>query len=111
MRVPRVRFRIWWLMVAVAAAAILAWGLRRDGVHALAWQAPMLGASLAMGRVGKPWRLAAGLLGGGVAGGALATGGGIGGAVAATALAMDVGIGGAVAGAIAGLFAAWVATI
>jgi hypothetical protein len=109
MRLPRLSTR-WW-MVAVAVAAIAAWVIRRDGPHALAWEAPLLGASLAMGMVNKPQRLAAGILGGAITGAALAMGAGIGGVGVARQLETGVGIGGAVVGSIVGLFAAWVATV
>lgn len=98
-------------MVIVAIAAIAAWGMRREGLYALAWEAPIVGAVIGIRMAGKRQRLAAGVTCGAITGAALAKFIGIGGTVAGNALEIDVGLGAAVVGAMLGLFTVWVDTV
>jgi hypothetical protein len=67
MRRPRVRLTARRLM-PVIAATIMVWDLCREGIYALIWEAPLLGALLAMGVARRRFRLGAGVTGGAVTG-------------------------------------------
>jgi len=68
MRLPRMTTRRW--MIAVAAVAVLAWGFRRAGFFALAWEAPLLGSSLGILLAREKQRRLAGSVSGGAVTGA-----------------------------------------
>ena len=61
MQLPQMTTRRW--IVVVAVVAIMSWGIRWDGLRALAWETPVLGTLLAIGMVKKKQPFAAGLLG------------------------------------------------